>query len=130
VLPEQSMLTPAPAGYPIKIVRDNTPEILNHTGEPGALWYGPTDEDLGRLLRLKLAEETGEYLVDGGLGELRDVLAVIEGLAHQHGTTLDGLIDLLRQDSRGGFLKGVMMYGHHPEFDGSNDDLREVPVDA
>jgi predicted house-cleaning noncanonical NTP pyrophosphatase (MazG superfamily) len=110
-------LTPAPAGYPIKLVRDRTPEILNGTGEPGALFYGPATGDRSRLLRLKLAEEVGEYLVDGGFGELRDVLAVVEALAAEHGSTLATLVQALRADPRGGFAEGVMMYGHHPEFD-------------
>lgn len=112
-------MTPAPTGYPIKLVRDNTAQILNASGEPGDLWYGPAPDDCSRWLRLKLAEEVGEYLVDGGVGELRDVLAVIEGLCQQvHGIALENLLDFLRADPRGGFRDGVMMYGHHAEFDG------------
>lgn len=111
-------LTPAPKGYPIKLVRDNTPQILNESGKPGDLWYGEANGDRARWLRLKLAEEVGEYLVDGGWGELRDVLAVIEGLAHAHGATLADLLKALADDPRGGFKDGVMMYGYHQEFDG------------
>lgn len=57
-------LHPAPAGYPIKLVRDLTPEILNSTGDPGDLWYGPIPEgtEPKRWLKLKLVEEAGEYL--------------------------------------------------------------------
>lgn len=114
-------MTPAPQGYPIKLVRDNTPKILNGSGEPGALWYGEAEGDVSRLLRLKLAEEVGEYLTDGGVGELRDVLAVVEGLALEaHGLTLIDLVACLRRDPRGGFTKAVMMFGHHPEFDGES----------
>lgn len=119
---QKSTLTPAPGGYPIKIVRDRTPDILNSTGEPGALWYGPAKGDRSRWLRLKLAEEVGEYLVDGGFGELRDVLAVVAALACEHGSDLAGLLQAFKDDPRGGFEEGVMMYGHHPEFDD-----REVP---
>lgn len=115
-------LTPAPSGYPIKLVRDNTPQILNGSGEPGALWYAETPTEMPaylRMLRLKLSEEVGEFLVDGGFGELRDVLAVIEAFAVAMGSDLDGLVRALRDDPRGGFLRAVVMYGHHPEFDGT-----------
>lgn len=115
-----STLTPAPGGYPIKLVRDNTPAIINTSGEPGALWYGPlpSGADHGRLLRLKLAEEVGEYLVDGGWGELRDVLAVVCALAVvEHASNIDVLREALANDPRGGFIRGVVMYGRHPEYD-------------
>lgn len=113
-----STLTPAPAGYPIKLVRDRTAAILNFSGEPGSLWYGPAPKGaVERLLRLKIGEESSEVMVDGGWGELRDLLAVVEGLAYEWGRSLEELIEALRADPRGGFLEGVVMYGHHPEFD-------------
>jgi predicted house-cleaning noncanonical NTP pyrophosphatase (MazG superfamily) len=110
--------TPAPKGYPIKLVRDRTAEIINSTGEPGALFYGDAPETAAPLRR-KLAEEVAEYLEDRGVDELADVLAVVEGLAYrQHGLTLAELARQMHSDPRGGFLTGQMMYGHHPEFDG------------
>lgn len=115
-------LTPAPGGYPIKLVRDHTPEIINSTGEPGDLWYGPLDgippEERGKWLRRKLIEEALEYAEDRSVEELADVLAVIEGLCQLHeGWSLARLIDLASNDERGGFLRGRMMYGRHPEYD-------------
>lgn len=110
-------MKPAPNGYAIKLVRDRTATIINASGEPGELWYGDSGEDVTRLLRLKLAEEVGEYLVDGGRSELRDVLAVIEALCDRHDATLEGEITLMRADPRGGFLTGQVMYGRHKEFD-------------
>jgi hypothetical protein len=38
-----SALQPAPGGYPIKLVRDRTPAIINASGEPGALFYDADD---------------------------------------------------------------------------------------
>lgn len=108
-------LRPAPLGYPIKLVRDNTPSILNGTGKPGDLWYETVPkQDVLRFLRLKLAEEVAEYLIDGGADELSDVYAVVMGLANLHDVDI---ADLVEADPRGGFLAGVMMYGKHPEFD-------------
>lgn len=114
-----SPLTPAPAGYPIKLVRDLTPSILNSTGDPGDLWYGPIPEgtDPMRWLRLKLVEEAGEYLVDGTIDELADLVAVVDALARLHGSSLDEVLDRAVNHDRGGFHAQVMMYGRHPEFD-------------
>jgi len=114
-------LTPTPKGYPIKLVRDRTAEIVNPSGEPGDLWYERLEvadsETRIRLLRLKLAEEVGEYLIDGGLDELADVLAVVEALAVGHGSTLRDLEAKMQDDPRGGFRSAVVMYGRHPEYD-------------
>jgi predicted house-cleaning noncanonical NTP pyrophosphatase (MazG superfamily) len=116
-----SPLTPAPKGYPIKLVRDNTADIVNPSAEPGELWYEalPFDfEAWQRQLNLKLGEEVTEYLTDGGVDELRDVLAVVQSLCvNVHGITLSDLIDRMEQDPRGGFLHGVVMYGRHKECD-------------
>lgn len=112
-------LTPAPDGYPIKLVRDRTAEVINSSKVPGDLFYARLDEDadLGEWLRKKLGEEVLEYVVAPGVDELADVLAVVEALAATHGHSLDALVQIERGDPRGGFLNGVMMYGHHPEFD-------------
>lgn len=114
-----SELVPAPDGYPIKLVRDRTPEIINGTGQAGALFYThiPAGER-GPWLRRKLIEEAAEYMETASLDELADVLAVVEGLAATHGLTLSELGTRMNSDPRGGFLAGVMMRGHHAEFDG------------
>jgi predicted house-cleaning noncanonical NTP pyrophosphatase (MazG superfamily) len=127
-----SPLIPAPDGYPIKIVRDRTPEVVNASGEPGTLFYGEfpgSKAEHHAWLRRKLIEEAAEYCEGRTLSELCDVLAVIEGLAYLHGTNLDGLVPTMRADVRGGFTEGVMMYGHHPEFDGETAPA-EAPAEG
>jgi predicted house-cleaning noncanonical NTP pyrophosphatase (MazG superfamily) len=115
-------LDPAPDGYPIKLVRDYTQRVINPSETPGELWYGPMPfkgtGERQRWLKMKLMEEVGEFLVDGGVSELTDVVAVIQALAPELGATIEDLIVDVRKDERGGFLKGVMMYGRHQEFDG------------
>lgn len=109
------MLKPRPDGYPIKVVRDRTAEIINATGEPGDLWYGETPEaDRLTWLRKKLVEEVAEYVVDGGRDELSDVYAVVRALGVEENVDLDAW---LAGDARGGFYNVVMMYGRHNEFD-------------
>lgn len=114
-----SELTPAPSGYPIKVVRDNTAKIINASGEPGDLFYGPLPEgaDRGLWLRRKLSEEITEYLLEPGVDELSDALAVIEALADLHGYSIEALVKMMHSDKRGGFLTAQMMYGRHEEFD-------------
>lgn len=115
-------LRPAPKGYPIKLVRDKTPDILNGTGKPGELFYDnlPPD-DVAPWLRMKLMEEAAEYLVAPAVDELADVLAVVQGLARCHGLNFHELCNVADRDPRGGFLTGRMMRGRHPEFDGSSN---------
>lgn len=113
-----SDLTPAPNGYPIKLVRDGTPQIINTSGDPGELFYDHLKPDeRARWLKRKLIEEAAEYLESGEIEELVDVLAVVEGLAATHDLTLADLIVRKNADPRGGFLLGVIMRGYHPEFD-------------
>lgn len=110
-------LTPAPSGYPIKLIRDNTTDVI---GDKGILFYDHIPEaERPMWLKRKLIEEAVEYLESGEIGELADVLAVVEGLAVTHdGITLDELIAVMHSDPRGGFLTGRMMRGYHPKFDG------------
>lgn len=112
-------LHPAPSGYPIKLVRDGTPSVINASGKPGELFYGAIPQNLDRAewLCRKLGEEVIEYLIGRTPGELCDVLAVIEALLITHGETLDSAVKSLRTHPRGGFDHAIMMYGRHPEFD-------------
>lgn len=108
------------SGYPIKMVRDAVPTVVNPSGEPGDLFYDllPAGEDRGPWLRRKLHEEAAEYCEDRGLDELVQVLQVVEALAaDQHGVSLGHLIKKAREEPRGAYLSGMMMYGHHAETD-------------
>lgn len=113
-------LTPHPDGYPIKIVRDRTAEIVNPSGDPGELFYGPLleGESRAKWLTRKLGEEAIEYVQEPGVGELVQVLQVVMALASEHDDlNFDKLITLAMTDKRGGFFDCVMMYGRHPEYD-------------
>lgn len=111
-------------GYPIKLVRDMTPNVINASGEPGELFYArlPLTQDRVMWLQRKLGEEVTEYLLDGGFNELLDVVAVVQALVESHGRTFEYALSQVNRHRRGGFGLAMMMYGRHPEFDGSNDD--------
>lgn len=109
-------LRPRPTGYPIKLVRDGTPAIINTTGEPGDLFYEILEDrkEYMEALYRKLGEEVVEFLLTKGAEELVDVYEVVRTIATIYEINLEEVADA---DPRGGFKFGVMMYGRHPEFD-------------
>lgn len=109
-------LTPAPRGYPIKLVFDKTPEIINSSGEPGKLFYHKLDDytELWDALQHKLGEEVTEFLINGTSSELVDIYAVVMALAKLLAVDLELRLET---EPRGGLFEGVMMYGKHEEFD-------------
>jgi predicted house-cleaning noncanonical NTP pyrophosphatase (MazG superfamily) len=89
--------------------------MINETGMPGELFYGPCPEDqIDHFLRLKLAEEVAEFLLDGGSKELGDVQSVIWAIEEREGWELE---EQELTHPRFGFQDHVMMYGRHKEFD-------------
>jgi len=103
--------------YPIKLVRDRiedaAPNVLHGSI---AIWsVGHTTHV--KLLKKKLLEEVGEYLVDGGPDELADIMEVVEALAKvAEGVSRNSLDDIKRQKvhERGGFMRGRVMYAELP----------------
>lgn len=97
-------------GYRIKLVRDRVEEI----GPGRAFTYKPCrnrDEHV-HLLRQKLGEEVVEYLLDPSVGELADILEVIESLAWLDlGVTWEEIDQAADQKfrERGGFREGTVM---------------------
>lgn len=94
----------------MKLVRDLVPGLYPQHSYRRA---GPEEGLL--LLRLKLAEETGEALSapdpEGLLKELADVLEVVYEIADRHGVSLHEL-EILRwakADARGRFSEGWVL---------------------
>jgi predicted house-cleaning noncanonical NTP pyrophosphatase (MazG superfamily) len=94
----------------VKLVRDDVGQFGN-----GSVVYESLDggEDHAILLRQKLLEEVGEYLIDPSIGELADVLQCVCDLADVDlGVTVAALdrerIEKLNE--RGGFTGGTGMY--------------------
>lgn len=97
-------------GYPIKLVRDRVSEIDTSVG----LAFRPVRDgaEHTKLLRVKLLEEVGEYLVNPSIEELVDVLEVVMCLAHADLGILYGRLLVEAEDKRaerGSFTAGTVM---------------------
>lgn len=110
----------AAEGYPIKLVRDKVRDLdCVHDGLVQIWATGRTSHV--RLLKQKLLEEVGEYIVGGGAEELADVQEVVEALAKvAEGVSRNQLDEIKRQKlrERGGFMGGHVMYAYPPEVPG------------
>lgn len=97
-------------GYPIKLVRDRVADVDTSEG----IRFRPVRErdDLVRLLRAKLLEEAGEFLLDPSAEELADLLEVARALAYHDLRVPFSTVEHLRERKkrqRGGFHRGTIM---------------------
>ena len=84
-----------------KLVRDNIPSMCKN---PETKILG--QEDYTAALKLKLQEEVGEYLQDGTIEELADIMEVVEALAENQGSTLREVMEFKqRKQSKNGAFK-------------------------
>lgn len=92
--------------YPIKLVRDFVPDMVNNRGD---VYFGPLpeDEDPEKWLIKKLVEEVAEFVADPTDKELLDIYAVVDAFASRRRLDLDRMH---RDDPRGGFHDMVVMY--------------------
>jgi predicted house-cleaning noncanonical NTP pyrophosphatase (MazG superfamily) len=109
-------------GYPIKLVRDKIRDLDSvHMGGVQIWAVGSTTRLT--MLKKKLLEEAAEYLVDGEVGELADLLEVIECLAKlDHGYDYAALrkLQMDKRRQRGGMLRGHVLYAYPPDSDQSS----------
>jgi len=87
-----------------KLVRDKIPQLMRADGcDPNVETLD--DDRFETALRTKLLEETNEFLADGRVEELADLLEVIRALADRRGLTMDNLerVRLEKRARRGGF---------------------------
>ena len=69
-----------------KLVRDSIPDIIQEKGET-PVFRTLDDGEFARCLEEKLREEVEEFLAEKSLGELGDILEVLEELVHSLGWT-------------------------------------------
>ncbi|PID32377.1 phosphoribosyl-ATP pyrophosphohydrolase [Candidatus Saccharibacteria bacterium] len=93
-----------------KLVRDNIPQIIASSGRK-ARCTTLNDADYARELVKKLSEEVAEYVSDGSIEGLADVLEVVYALAAAQGCTLKQLEEarLQKARQRGAFRDKVFL---------------------
>ncbi|MFB9362035.1 nucleoside triphosphate pyrophosphohydrolase [Actinoplanes nipponensis] len=87
-----------------KLVRDGIPEIIRATGRRPVVRVA-SDAEYREALRMKLLEETQEYLHAEDLGELADIVEVVFALATDLGYSAGDLeaARLSKYQRNGGF---------------------------
>ncbi|MBP3294895.1 MAG: nucleoside triphosphate pyrophosphohydrolase, partial [Clostridia bacterium] len=76
-----------------KLIRDRIPEIIAKNGQTARVRV-LTDEEYLAKLDEKLGEELAEYLADGNIEELADLLEVLYAAALARGTTAEQLDEI------------------------------------
>ncbi len=87
-----------------KLVRDKIPQIIENSGKTCQTRVLSDDEYI-TALDMKLREELNEYLADGSMEELADLLEVMMAAAEARGHTFDE-VEAIRRDKaekRGSF---------------------------
>ena len=87
-----------------KLVRDKIPQIIENSGKTCQTRILSDDEYI-TALDMKLREELNEYLADGSMEELADLLEVMMAAAEARGHTFDE-VEAIRRDKaekRGSF---------------------------
>lgn len=115
-----------------KLVRDKMVGLIEAAGNWRGKWETRKGRELRSLLRIKLIEETQEYL-SREIGredtlELVDVLETVYALAATHGISRDELeaMRVAKRDARGGFDEGVYVY-HFVKLNDKPVDLEANP---
>ena len=93
-----------------KLIRDGIPEIIAKNGQTARVRV-LTDEEYLAKLDEKLGEELAEYLADGNIEELADLLEVIYAAALVRGTTAEQLDEIRRKkaEERGAFAEKLLL---------------------
>lgn len=95
-----------------KLVRDNIPEIMTVKGEKPIIRI-LSDAEYRKMLDLKLEEEVSEYLENGEIEELCDIIEVIFAISESKQITVKQLFEIYRKkhNERGGFGKKIFLIG-------------------
>ncbi len=93
-----------------KLVRDRIPEIIKDKGEVAVIHIA-NDAEYGVKLREKLQEEVNEYLKDENIGEIADILEVLDAIAEHKGFSQDEIMATKQKkaESRGRFKQRIIL---------------------
>lgn len=93
-----------------KLVRDLIPNVIRATGAECTTRVLQKEEHLSAL-NVKLGEELKEYLEDGDVTELADLVEVVYGILHIKGVSREEFesVRAKKAEERGGFSKGLFL---------------------
>lgn len=93
-----------------KLVRDNIPGIIIGKGEE-VIFHIANDVEYHEKLREKLREEVEEFLNDESVGEIADILEVLEAFAEYKGFGHNEIVQEKEKktEKRGGFTKRIIL---------------------
>lgn len=110
--------------YPIKLVRDKIAEVPNVIGSELRTWQvGQTTHV--KLLKAKLLEEVGEYLLEPSIEELADIYEVLVALAvMDQGADIKAIREAARRkaEERGGFTDATVLYAEMAQPETSREE--------
>ena len=93
-----------------KLVRDRIPQIIMQSGKT-CITRTLSDDEYISALDAKLQEELNEYLADGSMEELADLLEVMMAAAEARGHTF-AEVEVIRRtkaEKRGGFRERIWL---------------------
>lgn len=93
-----------------KLVRDKIIEIIKAKGED-AVFHVADDSEYHEKLREKLREEVEEFLNDESIGEIADILEVIEAIAEYKNFSQNEIARTKEEkaEKRGKFTKRIIL---------------------
>jgi len=93
-----------------KLIRDRIPEIIEATGRK-AIVETLDKDNFQKYLNIKLREEMEEYLEDGSVEELADLVEVVYALLDCKGISYEEFerIRVAKVDERGAFKKRLLL---------------------
>lgn len=93
-----------------KLVRDKIPQIIKSNGEEPKTRI-LDDEEYLKELNIKLTEEVKEYLEDGNVEELADIVEVIYGILDVKKVTLEEFENIRKSkvEKRGAFKEKIFL---------------------
>jgi predicted house-cleaning noncanonical NTP pyrophosphatase (MazG superfamily) len=93
-----------------KLIRDKIPEIIEAKGSK-AIVEALDRDNFQKYLNIKLSEEMKEYLADGSIEELADLVEVIYALLECKGISVEEFekIRVSKAETRGAFKKRLLL---------------------